>query len=424
MALSKSSVLHCWSSRYGINPRIGGRPVFLRSSAGAFITQEGEIDTAIVNTPRFDWATLNLPNSQTERRKVLTLELARTNLMPLSEQFNNAGWSKTASGGGSVPVVTADAALAPDGTLSADKIVFAAPGGADISTVSQTIPVTNATAHAGALYLKASAAADIGKVLLFRHVGAAAYTAVTLTADWQRIATIETSTSTSGAIEFGLRPGSGSSSGTVTVLAWGADLEQGSFGTSYIKTPSTSNVSRSVDHLYWSHTPTPQAMIGYLRFIERGGAIQPGARLLAFDTPGADSNPQFLVFNRSNTAYTAYHHNGTSSVFADLLTAPAIGDTCELVFLLSATGQPRIIQSINGGAVSDSGFAGALSLSAMWGGTPNAALWLNESAGSGPTAGGYADVKVVKYADVVATSAQGIMDELRGFELGPNGDIL
>ena len=45
------------------------------------------------------------------------IEPAGTNLVPFSEEFDNAAWTKTRA------TISADAVVAPDGTLTADKLV-------------------------------------------------------------------------------------------------------------------------------------------------------------------------------------------------------------------------------------------------------------------------------------------------------------
>lgn len=78
------------------------------------------------------------------------------NLLTYSEQFDNAAWLKISGGAGSVPVVTPDAEIAPDGTKTADKIVFSCNGatGSDLSYVQQSItPTTELT---GSVWLKSA----------------------------------------------------------------------------------------------------------------------------------------------------------------------------------------------------------------------------------------------------------------------------
>jgi len=69
-----------------------------------------------------------------------------SNLVPYSEQFDNAGWSKTRAS------VTANAATSPDGYANADAII--ADSVNDDHFVGQNISVTNATAYSFSAFLK------------------------------------------------------------------------------------------------------------------------------------------------------------------------------------------------------------------------------------------------------------------------------
>jgi hypothetical protein len=151
---------------------------------------------------------------------------ARVNLLTRTEELNDAAWLKTATGGGTAPVVTPNDAVAPDGTTTADRVVFAAPvSGDDSFLASPSIAAINGTLYRQAIYAKAYAAGDVGKVLVVRGPAIAAYTTVTLTADWQFVAWNETANFTANrSFIVGLRPASGSSSGTVTAHLWGGDL--------------------------------------------------------------------------------------------------------------------------------------------------------------------------------------------------------
>ena len=159
------------------------------------------------------------------------IEKVRTNVLLQSETFDNASWSKSATGGGSAPVVTANNTTAPDGTLTADKIVFSAPISGDISSLSQTISLS--TLANGSIYLKAFAAGDVGKTVGIRF-NVNTFTILTLTADWQRYSLSQTATGV--AFEIALRPFVGTSDGTVSLYAWGAQLETGDIATDYIAT--------------------------------------------------------------------------------------------------------------------------------------------------------------------------------------------
>ena len=148
---------------------------------------------------------------------------ARYNLLTFSEQFDNAAWSKTAAGTGLAPVVTPNAAIAPDGTTTADSIVFDRGAGnaiGDQSRLSQTPTLTSAT-YTQYVWLKAATAGDVGKQIALRNAAGVGYGVVTLTADWVRYTRTETGSSANW--EMTTR-GTITSDNTVTVLVWGADL--------------------------------------------------------------------------------------------------------------------------------------------------------------------------------------------------------
>lgn len=72
----------------------------------------------------------------------LLVERSATNLLLRSEQLDQVPWTASAFGGALAPVVTPNAALAPDGTLTASQVVFDLNGnnsGSDISQLSQVV---------------------------------------------------------------------------------------------------------------------------------------------------------------------------------------------------------------------------------------------------------------------------------------------
>lgn len=98
---------------------IFGAQVEQRSSVGPYqvtTTQpvtnyQSTLVTASVNQPRFDH------DPVTKECKGLLIEDATTNLLTYSEDFGNAAWSKTAV------TVSGDFTYAPDGTLTADRLI-------------------------------------------------------------------------------------------------------------------------------------------------------------------------------------------------------------------------------------------------------------------------------------------------------------
>jgi hypothetical protein len=75
---------------------------------------------------------------------------ARYNLLTFSEQFDNAAWTKSATG--DVPTVTANTTLAPDGTTTADTITNGATP--TLETVLQTVTVVSGASVAASIRFK------------------------------------------------------------------------------------------------------------------------------------------------------------------------------------------------------------------------------------------------------------------------------
>ena len=198
----------------------------------------------------------------------LLIEEQRTNVCLQSENFGLT-WIPTRAS------VTTNIAVAPDGTLTADKLI----ANTDNNThfVNQTLTVTANTNYSYSLYAKAGEYNNIriryGKSgSPFTRIGiivnlttgaitnsdAATPTSVALRSatlvgnGWYRIvvAGIFDTTSTDGFLEITSVDNSGSTSfagdGYSGIYIWGAQLEAGAFATSYIPTVA-SQVTRSAD---------------------------------------------------------------------------------------------------------------------------------------------------------------------------------
>jgi hypothetical protein len=187
---------------------------FTRASSGTFVNSAGVIQTAV------------------------------TNLLLRSEEFDN-----TTVWGNSAGTVTrnANTTIAPNGTLTADELVFAA---AD-NSVAQAVTILNSTAYTVSIYLKGTA----GQTIRVTSNGIPGGANQTLTGDWQRIVFTGTSTSTSGTLNI-------STFGSVTartLSVWGAQLEQASTVGEYIPTAATINSAPRFDH-----NPTTGESLGLL----------------------------------------------------------------------------------------------------------------------------------------------------------------
>lgn len=161
------------------------------------------------------------------------------NLLLRSQEFDNTTtWATVTAGTGVAPVRTANNAVAPDGTTTADTLTFNTGVGttaSDQSLILQSITFTTGRQYTLSFWVRGTVG---GEKLTVRQLGAAAYTLVTATTSWQRISVTETAT-IGGNIQIGIRQsisGHGVINSTATVEIWGAQLTEGSLLTPYIPT--------------------------------------------------------------------------------------------------------------------------------------------------------------------------------------------
>lgn len=177
-------------------------------------------------------------------------EPARTSSLLRSAEFDDAAWIKTNSGV-AAPTVTANQAVAPDGTTTADRVqVNACPVAGNYSVVLQTAAVLNPT---GSVYLRGVSGG--GSVTVFnRDAGASASVVCAyVSTSWTRCS-VPFTTAASTQFGFGclntVAPIGGTDTGAADFFAWGAQYESGTYATSYIATTSAS-ATRAVDVWRW-----------------------------------------------------------------------------------------------------------------------------------------------------------------------------
>lgn len=180
-------------------------------------------------------------------------EQASTNLALRSQAFDNATWTKVGAGSSAAPTVTADSAdcgNAPDGTQTAEKVVFAAidaDANTDATVLRQGITYT-AAAYSHSFYLKTIAGTA---VLYVGASGANFETKASITTTWQRFAS-ENKTMTAAArnLDVGLNSFETNQLADLpqpeqTVCLWQAQSELLSHASSPIVTAGTT-VTRNV----------------------------------------------------------------------------------------------------------------------------------------------------------------------------------
>jgi hypothetical protein len=213
------------------------------------------LQTAASGVARFD------NNPTTGESLGLLIEESRTNLLTYSEDASNAAWTKLDT------TVVTNTIVAPDGTLTGDKLVENTSN--TVHAFYQSSSFTASTTYTASFYLKASGRtlADVAFQTTLLSGGSASFdlSAGTVTSQganataritavgngWYRCSTTVTAANTvSAQVQIILRDAGGNSSytgnGFSGVFLWGAQLEAGAFATSYIPTVA-SQVTRAAD---------------------------------------------------------------------------------------------------------------------------------------------------------------------------------
>jgi len=395
-----SKVLHYWTSRGGhAMPIVGGDPHHARSSIAKFVDRPGLVRDAVINTPRFEWASVS-----SEERAVLRLEQARTNLAYYSEAANTEFSPRSGS-------FSANAALAPDGTLTADKFTPA-----DVTSYAggHTLGVNvNGRTFAVSCWLRADAPTTVNIGLLQSgDNGCGVAVACSVTKEWQRFSVV----GTGNAVTTSFYPYVQSNNSMTPFYIWGFQIEEAASVSSYVPAPSNATVARAAESFYWDHYHVPQATAIYCRFVERGTKALAATTGLVTIGSGA---PRVMIYNDGGGGYRTNYHNGVGAIESGAST-PATGDVVEYAFTLTGAGVLTTYYRTNGGAVAEAA-VGTLALPTAWGATK---IELNGIAGASFGLNDFAELKAVKQGDLAAGTAEGIMAELAAFEMNEAREII
>ena len=236
-------------SVYSVLPSNGdGDFDFTRASAATRINAQGLIETVAVGDNRLNYP---LIDGVVQGCPSLLLEPQRTNLALYSEQFDNAAWTKSNSS------ITANAATSPDGYTNADKIVenTATSGHTTFQSISvtsgatYTISAFGKAAERTRLWLDLYGGTNSANFDLSNGTILASSVGITAKIEnygngWYRCSI--TGVAPAATIYPNVGPTTSSTTdnqytgnGTNGLYLWGAQLEAGSYPTSYIPTSGT-----------------------------------------------------------------------------------------------------------------------------------------------------------------------------------------
>jgi hypothetical protein len=233
----RPSLLLDFANAKQLDPRI----TFTRTSTATYVGADGLIKTAGIGQPRFDHDPI------TGESLGLLIEESRTNLITYSEEFSNTSWIK------SNITITSNAIVAPDGALTGDRLDF---------SVTNNVPwfyKDQGTTGNSSLFVKY----DNWQYVKFRSGGELNFALFDLINGTASVGGSITNASITPVGNGWFRIWANTNNqrydfrctnstandfitGSGSVFIWGAQLEAGSFPTSYIPT-SGSSATRAKD---------------------------------------------------------------------------------------------------------------------------------------------------------------------------------
>jgi hypothetical protein len=270
---------------------------FTRASSATRVNKQGLIETVQSGVPRIDF---------TDANGALKLEPQRTNLITYSEDFSNASWLKNQA----TVAITSD--IAPDGTTN--SVYNYVGNNSNLYTISQAAGVE----YTISFYVKSNGQGADG--FKFR-LGSGYSASLSATSEWVR----HTFTATPATSVFSI-----ASDGVndVNILVYGAQLELGSYATSYIPTQGSA-VTRIAEYGITNSIPSLFGSTEGSFYIELKSNYMEGIPLFLESSDSAGYNwATYLQLGATSITYQVYSA-GVSQVSINSVGHSA-GDTLKI----------------------------------------------------------------------------------------------
>ena len=273
---------------YSVLPTNGdGDFTTTRNTVATRVNENGLIEEVAANVPRLDYSDGGCPS--------LLLEGTATNVVVYSEDFTQTNWN-SASG----VQLSSTTTLTPSGSTNAVRIKNVGGVNNDLRSV---VSITSGLTYTNSIYMRR--VSGVGSVIL-KHVNGGGSSINGLTSEWQKFSSTVLSNSTNGRFYLEV------STLNDEIEVWGAQTEQNSYSTSYIKTIGTAQ-TRSADTATGAGDATTfNSSEGVLMFEVSTLTSSGGNRIISL-TDGTSANKLEFNFdpisNRFTLVFTANSSN-------------------------------------------------------------------------------------------------------------------
>jgi hypothetical protein len=261
----------------------------------------------------------------------LLLEGQRTNLVTYSESFSNAYWTKTNA------TITANALTSPDGYANADSLIDNTTNAVHRINTGN-INVTSANAYTLSFFVKKGyvnyvhvdfPSAEFGSKKAVFNIDNGTITSETTANSskiesyvngWYRCSITLTATSSGAFAKFYINPSTSSTvtsyigTNSVSVYLWGAQIEQGTYPTSYIVSNSgsaTTRIAETCNNAGNSNIiPSDEGVL----YAEIAALANDGVGRVICLSDGTNSHRALLSYTPTTNELQAFHNNGVGIV--------------------------------------------------------------------------------------------------------------